>query len=169
MGITDELHGRERRPDAFLGMRGGQRTGNPEQGVGGAQRRGQEQDAARQPQHALSGAAGIFAHDVEDTLRQRAATQGHRQGRRLRPCRDQRQRPGIFQPVAAERERDLVTAEFAFGADAPVQPPQGGMIEEQHLGQYLEEVHKGIEPPDMGQFVRDHRTQLLFGKRPVMA
>ena len=103
---------------------------------------------------------GVAAQNVEDAPRQRTAICGHRQHGRLLPFRHQSESFGIFQPVACQRNRDLVAAQLAFGADAPVQPPYGGMIEQQRLDQDLQKIHESIEPPDMGQFVRDHRPQL---------
>ena len=154
--------GRQGGPERCLGVRGGNRIGDPEQGIGGAQRRGQEQYAARQSQHALSRAHASLTHDVEYPLRQRAATQGHRQGGRRRPLCDQREGPGIGKPVARQRNRDLVTDQLAFGAYAAVETPQGGMIEKQFLDQVLEDIHQEVETPVMGQLVRDHRAQLYL-------
>ena len=53
---------------------------------------------------------------------------------------------------------------FALGADAFIQPPHGGMVEEQSLHTDLENVDERIEALDVRQFVGDDSLQLIFGK-----
>src|ERR1051326_5206403 len=53
---------------------------------------------------------------------------------------------------------------LSFCANALVQPPDCGMIKKESLHAYLEHIHKRIEAPDVSQFVRNHRLQLIFSK-----
>jgi hypothetical protein len=43
---------------------------------------------------------------------------------------------------------------LALGANAPIQPPHGGMVEQQRLNYDLENIHERIEALNVGKFMR---------------
>src|SRR5277367_3147520 len=53
---------------------------------------------------------------------------------------------------------------LALGANALIQPPHRGVIEEQSLNRNLKKIYEWIKPLDVRQFVRDHRLQLFLRK-----
>jgi len=63
------------------------------------------------------------------------------------------QRPGVGELVSGEFDGDVVAAVLALVADLPRDPPHGGVIEEQGLGDDLEQVDQVVASPDVGQLV----------------
>jgi hypothetical protein len=100
--------------------------------------------------------------DVPDAFNQRTAAgaEGHR-GRSLPQAFEGGQGPGIGQPIAAGRHRQVIAAELAFRPDIMGDPPDGGVIEQQRFDQHLQQVHPVIVASDMGEFVGEDQFQLL--------
>ena len=73
---------------------------------------------------------------------------------RLWAPRHERESARVFGWIAANGERYVVAAIFAFGANALAEPPHGRVIEEKRFDGYLEEVHEGVEAADMRQLMR---------------
>jgi hypothetical protein len=135
-----------------------------EQGVPCEQRTGQANDAAGKSDPAHSGANRLPSEHTEDSLRQRTAVRSHHQDGRVPPLFHEREGAGILDGIATKGNGCIVTAALTFGTNAFIQPPDGGVIEQQSLSRNLEKIHEWIKPLDVRQFVRDNRLQLLLGK-----
>ena len=81
-------------------------------------------------------------------------------GRRIAQFLERRERAGVHDAIGADGDDDVVAAELAFEADAPRQPPDGRVIEEQRLDRALEEIDQVVVPPDVRQLVRENRVEL---------
>jgi hypothetical protein len=135
-----------------------------EQGIPCEQRTGQANDAAGKSDPAHSGANRLPSEHTEDSLRQRTAVRSHHQDGRVPPLFHEREGAGILDGIATKGNGCIVTAALTFGTNAFIQPPDGGVIEQQSLSRNLEKIHEWIKPLDVRQFVRDNRLQLLLGK-----
>ena len=67
--------------------------------------------------------------------------------------------------VTTEAHGKVVAAVLAFDADAPRQPPDSGVVEEQRFDERLHEVHEVVVTPDVRQLMRENRLELL-GSHP---
>jgi hypothetical protein len=67
--------------------------------------------------------------------------------------------------VGANLERKVVAAEFALAANARVDPPHGGVKEEQRFGQRLDEVPEKVGAADVGQLMRQYNFKLIRTER----
>jgi hypothetical protein len=70
------------------------------------------------------------------------------------------QRSPVADGVANDRERDVVAAMLAFGAESIRQAPDRGMVEEDRLQQCLPKVDDKIVSADMRQLVGKDRFEL---------
>ena len=125
---------------------------------------GQTQDTARQSDSAHACAQRFQAEDADHTLGQRTAICGHREGWSAAPLFHQSQGTRIFDGVPAESDGRVIAAVLALGANSFVEPPDRWMVEEQRLHANLENIHKGIEAPDVRQFVGNHQCQLFVAE-----
>src|ERR1700741_1131720 len=66
--------------------------------------------------------------------------------------------------MAADCERHIVAAIFAFVTNAFAQPPDRRVVEEQSFGGNLKKVEEGIQAADVRQFVVYNGAQLQFGE-----
>ena len=104
----------------------------------------------------------VHPQQVPDPFGERTAVRRHGEHRSAAPLFHQRQRARVLDCVAAESYRGLIAAVLAFRANRLIQPPDRRMVKEQSLNANLENIHKRIEPPDVRQFVRNHRPQLFL-------
>lgn len=95
-------------------------------------RSGQAEQATGESDAAGAG-ADLPAQHAEDALRKRAAVCGHRQSGRASPFFHKSEGASVLDGIAAQKNGYIVTAVLAFSADALVQPPDGGVVEEQSL------------------------------------
>src|SRR6266403_1041636 len=66
--------------------------------------------------------------------------------------------------IAANGERYIVAAVFAFGANAFAEPPDCGVVEEQGFSSDLEKIEESVETADVRQFVGYHGAKLQLGE-----
>src|SRR5580704_8746534 len=145
-------------------MHGGLWVSDLEQGIARDQRRCEAEQSAGEPNAAGSGAERLQAQQAENPIGERTADRGHRQCRRASPLFHQSESAGVLYWIATKGHGDIIAAVLALGADAPIQPPYGGVIEEQSLDGNLENIYESVEPLNVRQFVGDHRLQLFLGK-----
>lgn len=104
------------------------------------------------------------AEQTRDSSNERAAVGGHGESGTLAPLFHKGKCTSVFDGIAADGERGVIAAIFAFGADAFVQPPDGRMIKEQGFGGDLKKINEAIEAANVGEFVRNDRGELIFRK-----
>src|SRR5664279_2973657 len=64
---------------------------------------------------------------------------------------------GIEDRIAADLHGGVITAVLALLANAPGEPPDGGVIEQQCFREGLNDIREEIPAADMGQFVGQQR------------
>src|SRR5215469_520011 len=132
--------------------------------VGGEKRSGEAEDAGGDACAANSTARRGDAEQARDAFDERAAICGHSERGTLAPLFHERESAGVFDGIAANGERGVIAAIFAFVTDALVQPPNSGMIEKQRFGSDLKKIDEAIETANVREFVRDDRRELIFRK-----
>lgn len=132
--------------------------------VRGKERTREAQCTRRKSSRANSVGRGGDTEQTRDASDERTTVGGHSQSRTLPPLFHECERSGVFDGIAADGERSVIAAIFAFGADAFVQPPDGRMIEEQRLGGDLKKINEAIEAANVGELVGNDSGELIFGK-----
>jgi len=74
------------------------------------------------------------------------------------------QRTSVFGGIAADRERHIVAAIFAFATNAFAQPPDRRVVEEQSFGGNLKQVEESIKAADVRQFVGYNGAKLQLAE-----
>jgi hypothetical protein len=106
------------------------------------------------------------AEDAAHAIEQRSAGRGHRQQRDIGSPRFERgERFRVGDGVAAHAHRHFIAAVLALGANPLREPPHRGVIEEQRLGDGLQQVDKVVVTADVRQFVRENRFHLRRRQR----
>jgi hypothetical protein len=67
---------------------------------------------------------------------------------------------GVDEGVVADAEDQVVAAVLAFHAELMGDPPHRGVIEQQGLGDRLQQVHKIVVSPHVAELVSDDRREL---------
>src|SRR6185312_13400 len=93
---------------------------------------------------------------------QRSSTGGEGGGNVAEAARFEiRESEHVDKRIAGEGDGNIVAAVFTFPADVARNPPDGGMVEQRGLDDALQDVDEVIVPPDMGQFMREQRFEVL--------
>ena len=74
------------------------------------------------------------------------------------------QSAGVREDVAGRGYGQIVAAMLAFGADLAGEPPHRGMVEQQALGDALQQVDQVIVTADVRQLVRQQRLHVIWRK-----
>ena len=90
----------------------------------------------------------------EQGLMGRVAVEGHRESQMTRAVLFEAvERAGVGDGVRADFESDVVAAKFTFVADACVDPPDGGVEEEECFGDGLEYVPEKVSAANVCELV----------------
>ena len=103
--------------------------------------------------------------ETADAANERSIVSGEDGFEVRRPSRFQLgQGAGVSEDVARRGHGQIVAAMLAFDADLAGEPPYGGMVEEQTLGDALQQVDQVIVTADMRQLVRQQRLHVIWRK-----
>src|SRR3569832_600755 len=75
------------------------------------------------------------------------------------------QSTGVGKRVRTYLQREIVTAEFALLTNAGVDPPDGGVEEEEGLRDCLEDVPEEISAAHVGELVRENDFEFVRAER----